>query len=357
MSSMFGDFLKQRRQEKSLTQKELARMLFVSESAVSKWEKNIAHPDITLLPKLSEILGVSEHELITASIDKQSREDKKQAKKWRALSFTMDMFFYISYLITTLVCFIVNLAVSGTLDWFWIVVSALVLSFSFINLPKFIKKHKLILLPISMFMSLVLLLLVCVIYTSGDWFWVATFSVFFGLIIIFTPIYISKLKVFERIKKYNDFVSIAVDFIMLNILLIVIDFYCVANGYANNHWYLSLALPIVIVIYLILNLFMGVRFLKINKLLKTSIILFMIDVLYSIAPFVLKSSNPYVQEEFESLNIFKANFSNWNIEIPLERNVHCITFLTILILAIVFFAFGLMKYIKNKTKEQVKRNS
>jgi hypothetical protein len=102
---------------------------------------------------------------------------------------------------------------------------------------------------------------------------------------------------------------------------------------------------------------MGVRFLKINKLLKTSIILFMIDVLYIIAPFVLKSSNPYVQEEFESLNIFKANFSNWNIEIPLERNVHCITLLTILILAIVFFAFGLMKYIKNKTKEQVKRNS
>ena len=76
MENNFGEFLKQKRQEKSLTQKDLAKKLFVSESAVSKWEKNIAHPDITLLPTLSEILGVTEHELITASIDKQSRIEK-----------------------------------------------------------------------------------------------------------------------------------------------------------------------------------------------------------------------------------------------------------------------------------------
>lgn len=78
MEKSFGDFLKEKRQEVNLTQKELAKSLFVSESAVSKWEKNVAHPDITLLPKLSEILGVTEHELITASIDIQSRQEKVQ---------------------------------------------------------------------------------------------------------------------------------------------------------------------------------------------------------------------------------------------------------------------------------------
>lgn len=82
MENNFGEFLKQKRQEKKLTQKDLAKKLFVSESAVSKWENNTAHPDITLLPSLSEMLGVSEHELITACIDKQSREEKVQAKKW-----------------------------------------------------------------------------------------------------------------------------------------------------------------------------------------------------------------------------------------------------------------------------------
>ena len=56
MENSFGEFLKQKRQEKKLTQKELAKILIVSESAVSKWEKDVAHPDITLLPKISEAL-------------------------------------------------------------------------------------------------------------------------------------------------------------------------------------------------------------------------------------------------------------------------------------------------------------
>jgi transcriptional regulator with XRE-family HTH domain len=83
MQKTFELFLKEKRQEKNLTQKELAKILFVSESAVSKWEKDVAHPDITLLPKLAETLGVTEHELITASVDEKSRKEKVQARKWR----------------------------------------------------------------------------------------------------------------------------------------------------------------------------------------------------------------------------------------------------------------------------------
>ena len=158
METSFGAFFKSKRQEKKLTQKELANLVCVTESAVSKWEKNIAHPDITLLPKLSIILGVTEHELITASIDENAREEKKQAKKWCMLSIVWDMFFGIGYLITLITCFICNLAIDKTISWFWIVLSALVLAFTFTHLPKLIKKHKLILLPTSMYLALCLLL-------------------------------------------------------------------------------------------------------------------------------------------------------------------------------------------------------
>ena len=170
MKNNFGEFLKQKRQEKKLTQKDLAKTLFVTESAVSKWEKNVAHPDITLIPKLSEVLGITEHELITASIDKQSREEKVQAKKWRTFSMIWSIFFYISYALALISCFICNLAINKGLTWFWIVLSALLLAFTFTNLPKLIKKHKLILLPLSMFLALSLLLGVCCIYTNEDWF-------------------------------------------------------------------------------------------------------------------------------------------------------------------------------------------
>lgn len=348
MESSFGAFLKQKRLEKSLTQKELAKLLIVSESAVSKWEKNVAHPDISLLVKLSEILGVTEHELITASIDKVARIEKTQAKKWRVLSLSWSLFFYIAYVLTLIPCFICNLVIDKTLSWFWIVASALLLSFTFTNLPKLIKKHKLILIPLAIFSAFCILLAFCSIYTNGVWFWVASLSVLFGLSIIFIPIYISKFKIFSKIRKYNDFVSIGFDFIFLNILLIVINTYSVTNGYSLNYWYFNIALPIVLTVYIILNLLLSVRFLKINKLLKTSIILFLLIFFAYIMPLFIKFKNPLIQKELNSLNIFKADFSNWTPEVTLENNIHCIIFLTTLILSVIFLIIGLIRFLKGK---------
>jgi transcriptional regulator with XRE-family HTH domain len=338
MEKSFGEFLKQKRQEKNLTQKDLAKVLFISESSVSKWEKDKAHPDITLLPKLAEILGVSEHELITASIDKKSREEKVQAKKWRILSFTWSLFWIISYVIALITCFICDLATTHGLTWFWIVLSAIVLSFTFTNLPKLIKKHKLIFVPLSMFVALCLLLGVCCIYTKGDWFLIAVLSVLLGLMMIFTPIYISKLKTFEKVKKYNAFISVGVCFVLLNILLGVINIYSVLNQYTTiKYWYLTIALPIVVCVYMVLNLLLCVRFIPINRFLKTSIILTFINLFMYIPPLFLKVKSVAFQREIESANIFKADFSCWKPEIALENNVHCRIALTMLGLSLIFF--------------------
>ena len=351
MENTFGSFLKQKRQEKNLTQKDLSKFLIVSESAISKWEKDVAHPDITLLPKLSEILGVSEHELITASIDNKTREEKAQAKKWRTLSFSWNLFFYISYIVALISCFICNLATARTLSWFWIVFFALLFAFTFTNLPKLIRKYRLIFIPLSMFLSLCLLLSACCIYSYGNWFWIASLSILLGLIIIFTPIYIAKYPVFSKIKKFNDFISIAVDFVFLNILLIVINNYSNVY-YLTQPWYFNFALPITACIYLVLNLFLCVRFLKINRLLKTSIILTLINIVCYIVPLFIKTGNPYIKREIDDINIFMANFNSWQVDIALERNVHCIIFLTILILAILFFVSGLVINLKNKKQNK-----
>lgn len=350
MEKSFGEFLKQKRQEKCLTQKELAKLLFVSESAVSKWEKDKAHPDITLLPKLSEILDVTERELITASIDNKTREEKSQAKKWRALSLSWELFFYISYILAVIPCFICNLAIEGTLSWFWIVLSALVLSFTFTNLPKIIKKYKLILIPLSEYLALCMLLGVCALYTKGDWFVISVLAVLLGLVIIFVPIYIAKYKVFEKIRKYADFISVAVDFVMLNVLLIAIDIYTFSGGYSTYLWYWKFALPIVMVCYVVLNLFLSVRFLKVNKLFKTSIILFTINIIYFLST-LLRSDNSHLQRELDSLAFYKADFSNWQVEVALERNIHCIIFLSILGVAIAFLIAGLVKHHVKKNKQ------
>jgi len=351
MERCFGEFLKQKRLEKNLTQKELSKILYVTESAVSKWEKGVAHPDITMLPKLSEVLEVSEHELITASIDKRAREEKTQAKKWRVFSMSWSLFFYIAYGITILTCFICNLAVSGTLSWFWIVLSSLLLAFSFTNFPKLITKHKLVLIPIVEMISLIVLLGVCCIYSKGNWFWIASFSILLGFVVIFTPIYIAKLEVFSNIRKYNDFISVGLVFIVLNLLLGIINIYTAVNTIsANKLWYFTIALPIVTFVYLILNLLFSVRFLKINKLLKTSIILITINVIVYILPLFIKVENIYLRKELDDINIFKADFSNWNESALLENNIHCIIFLTFLLLVVAFLISGLILHIKKKRK-------
>ena len=53
------------RKKKNIKQDELAEILGVSPQAVSKWENDISCPDISLLPALSDNLGVSIDEIVT----------------------------------------------------------------------------------------------------------------------------------------------------------------------------------------------------------------------------------------------------------------------------------------------------
>lgn len=60
----FGAFLAQLRKEKGLTQREVAEKLYLSDKAVSKWERGVSLPDIALLTPLAELMGVTVAELL-----------------------------------------------------------------------------------------------------------------------------------------------------------------------------------------------------------------------------------------------------------------------------------------------------
>ena len=59
-----GNFIAVLRKEKNLTQKDLAEKLGVTDKAVSKWERGLGCPDVSLLEALSKILNVSILELL-----------------------------------------------------------------------------------------------------------------------------------------------------------------------------------------------------------------------------------------------------------------------------------------------------
>ncbi len=60
----FAAFVTQQRKEKGWTQKDLADRLFISDKAVSKWERGLSLPDISLLIPLADCLGVGVAELL-----------------------------------------------------------------------------------------------------------------------------------------------------------------------------------------------------------------------------------------------------------------------------------------------------
>lgn len=58
-----GAVIRRLREERHMTQEELAEKLFVSSKAISKWETGKGFPDVTLLEPLAAALGISTIEL------------------------------------------------------------------------------------------------------------------------------------------------------------------------------------------------------------------------------------------------------------------------------------------------------
>ena len=76
----FSEKLKALRKEHNLTQDELAQKLYVTRTAISKWETDKGFPAIDSLKLLSEQFGVSIDEMISDSdIDTQRKINERKA--------------------------------------------------------------------------------------------------------------------------------------------------------------------------------------------------------------------------------------------------------------------------------------
>ncbi len=59
-----GDFIGSERKNLGLTQRDLAARLHVTDKAVSKWERGLSYPDVTLLEPLAAALDLTVEELM-----------------------------------------------------------------------------------------------------------------------------------------------------------------------------------------------------------------------------------------------------------------------------------------------------
>ena len=74
-----GKYIAFKRKEQGLTQKQLAEKLNMSDKSVSKWERGICLPDVTVYLELCKILGISINEFLAGEdIPKETIEQKAE---------------------------------------------------------------------------------------------------------------------------------------------------------------------------------------------------------------------------------------------------------------------------------------
>ena len=118
----FARFITQRRKQLNLTQKDIAEKLHVSISAVSKYERGLSYPDITLLEPLSQILEVTIVDLLKGEISRNDLSSleasdlfsdlisKQRVKEYRRKILLSDILYIILLFMTavTIILLFVN---------------------------------------------------------------------------------------------------------------------------------------------------------------------------------------------------------------------------------------------------------
>ena len=322
----FGSFIRIKRTEKNLSQKDLAEMLFVTEGAVSKWERGISYPDITLIADICRVLEISEHELITASTDMDTRKMKQEARKFRTIRNTWFWLPTISYGVALITCFICNLAVNHTLSWFFVVLAALICAFTFVpTTTSFFETNKLLAFSVSTYLSICLLLFTCAVYTNGpSWFLTAAIGVLMGYVVVFVPVLLAR----TNYVRHRYIISFSVLFVLTVLMMMHIRIwqpFMLGNAMLLAAYGFVPAIACAVIC--------AFRF---NALLKAGICTAVIGITLYCANHVIATlfgppdNKPYL-----------VDFHNW--EQCLDGNVHFIMLMLFLFVSAVLFMIGFFR--------------
>ena len=162
-----GNFIMQNRKAKKLTQKQLADKLCVTDRAISRWERGVGTPDISLLITLGEILEVSVNEILLGEkIEKITKEqsdkilvDSISLYKKNDIKKTVKIYFLIMIMITSLLLAITFFNISMIISNLSIYYIFLILGGLFVSLLVFTKLSKDYLLKKK------IVIIACVVYS------------------------------------------------------------------------------------------------------------------------------------------------------------------------------------------------
>ncbi len=218
----FGRYITEKRKEANLTQEELANKLYVIPTTISKWERGISYPDITVITNICKELNISEHEFFTACDDEAMNKEKKEIQKYRTIKKLLFNIINLGYLIGIISCFICNLVIDHKLSWFLIVLIGVLISFSITSLPSCLKNNKYKFCKIFAIITILVYILLFIInyVNNGNWLLSSYLIASFVFIFLWISILICT---FTKIALYY---KISISLFMLSFVTVFTNQFC-----------------------------------------------------------------------------------------------------------------------------------
>lgn len=163
---------------------------------------------------------------------------KKHDKKERRKTFSVGIVTASVLMIPVIVCLICNLAIGHALDWFFIVLAAMLLVASLTVVPMLAQEKRGVWTILGFTGSLLLLLLVCCIYTHGNWFLVAAAACVFGLSVFLAPYIICRISLPAFFRNKKGLLAMIWDTLWLYVLVIVCGIFVKGGSF---YWHVGLS--------------------------------------------------------------------------------------------------------------------
>ena len=243
-------------------------------------------PDCTKLLKQMQDTGL-EKQLEQEKTDVIGHQ-RSYFKRRSALVGTILAFIFT---IPVLICLIVNLAVGRSLDWFFIVLAAPLLTASLTITPLLVPDQKGLWTLALGTGSLVLLLAVCCIYTRGNWFFVASSAVLFGISVLFLPFVLRSRGLQAYVGERRGLIYMSAVTALYLIMMICIGIYVKDPDYGPTA--LAISAPLLIFFWI---LFAVIRYLPFNRRFRAGVCLILSGIFLFAADKVMLALTGYRQD-------------------------------------------------------------
>lgn len=291
--------------------------------------------------KCKELLSELGNQAVTQELSiEKNRVIEKHLKKERKRSTMIGLITAAVLMIPLIVCLICNLAVGHALNWFFIVLTSLMVFASITVVPLLVNDQKILWTICSFTISLVALLGTICIYSGGKWFYIAVIPSVAGLVICIMPFLIRYIPLPTAVCNHKALITMIAESLAVFSIIIAAGIYSKYPGYwavAIPITSYSLLIPWAIVLIL--------RYLPISKMFRASITSLVSGLLLAFVNDVVNWSIG----EFNGISLASADFTNWNYYTN-NGNVGWCILATGVILTLIFAILGCARLSKKEVK-------